>query len=145
MIDRILMELYEEYEKTKTMDKVKEFATKTFPNDGTSDLFVGCIAIMFDMAKDFSKPKYYCTRERLVSIVLLAKERVGTSNLLTFYLERVNKKEGICKYFSNLNPNEFNKYADVIIDYLDEFKPDMIKDLKSKESFKRYIDSLENK
>ena len=145
MINRILIELYEEYEKTKTIDKVKEFAIKTFPNDGTSDFFVGCVAIMFDMAKGAFKPKYDCTRERLVSIVVLAKERVVNSNLLTFYLERVNEKKGICKYFSKLDSSEFEKYADVILDYLEGFKPDMIKGLKSMESYKRYVDSLENK
>ena len=144
MINRILIELYEEYEKTKTIDKVKEFAAKTFPNDGTSDFFVGCVAIMFDMAKDSFKSKYDCTRERLVSIVVLAKEKVVNSNLLTFYLERVNKQEGICKYFSNLNSNEFEKSASVILDYLEGFKPDMIKELKGKESYKRYVDKLRN-
>ena len=144
MIDRILMELYEEYEKTKMIDRVKEFAAKTFSNNETSDFFIGCVMIMFDMVKDNFKPKYYCTRERLASIVILAKEKVLDSNLLTFYLERVNEEKGICKYFSKFNNETLGKCADVVLDYLDGFKPDTIKELKSKESYKKYVDSLEN-
>ena len=74
-----------------------EFTKKTLPSDGTDKLFIGCVLILFSIAGGY-KPRYFCSRENLESIVLLAKEKIGSSNLLAFYVERVNQTKGINKY-----------------------------------------------
>ena len=114
MIDRILI----------------EFAKKTFPNDGTDTLFIGCTLILFSRAGGF-KARYDCTREKLLSIVLAAKEKIGSSNLLAIYVDRINDKRGINKYLLDIVRNEnLDKYADLIIKYLEQFKPKFITQLK---------------
>ncbi|MCH5167109.1 MAG: hypothetical protein J1F35_04365 [Erysipelotrichales bacterium] len=146
MINRILAELFEDYEKNKNFDAVIEFAEKTFPSDGTAQLFIGCVVILFTHLNGLFKPKYSCSRETLESIVLLAKEKVGTSNLLAFYIDRVNTEKNISKYLLKLvdDPN-LDKYADVILDYLEGFKPDWVSDVKKHPSLNKYIESLEKK
>lgn len=139
MINRILMELYDDYEKNHNLKQVKEFAKKTFPSDGTDRLFVGCVFIMFSTASLF-KPRYSCTREELESIVLLAKEKVGNSNLLAFYIERVNTHKKVSSYLYKIvkDPN-LDKYADLILDYLNHFKPNWSLMLKESKSLKKYL------
>lgn len=128
MIDRILMELYDDYS-DGNKESLLEFAKKTFPNDGTEKLFVGCTLILFSRANGF-KPRYDCTREKLLDIVLSSKERIGSSNLLAFYLDRVNTRKGINKYFKKIiNDENLDKYSDLIIEYLDQFKPKFVDDL----------------
>lgn len=137
------MELYDDYESDKDNGSVVEFAKKTFPSDGTDKLFIGCVMIMFSTAGSF-KPRYYCTRERLESIVLLVKEKVGKSNLLAFYLDRVNETKGINRYFVDIiNDPNLENYADNLLKYLDQFKPDMSSLLKQHKSLDSYIKSLE--
>lgn len=46
MINRILMELYDDYEKG-SIDNLVEFTKKTFPQNGTDKLFIGCVLILF--------------------------------------------------------------------------------------------------
>ena len=129
MINRILMELYDEYEKDN-YESIIEFANKTFPKDETDKLFIWCILILFSRAKSF-KPRYSCTREALLDIVLSAKEKIDDTNLLYFYIDRVNEVKGINKYLKEvLNDKELNKYADTIIEYLNQFKPSFIIDIK---------------
>ena len=79
-------------------------------------------------------------------MVLLAKEKVGNSNLLYFYIDRVNRKKGINKYLKDVvkDPN-LDKYADLIIEYLNQFKLDFISTIKKKKSFDKYTKSLEEK
>lgn len=145
MINRILMEFYDDYEKNKNNRSVIDFAKKTFPSDGTDKLFIGCVMILFSLAGGF-KPRYYCSREKLVSIVLLAKEKIGNSNLLAFYIDRVNETKGINKYLADIvNDPNLDKYADLIIEYLDQFKPDMISMVKEHKSLDKYIKSLDKK
>ena len=88
MIDRILMELYDDYEKGN-IESLKKFANKTFPYDGTDKLFIGCTLILFSRANSF-KPRYDATREKLLSIVLSSKEKIGNSNMLSFYIDSIN-------------------------------------------------------
>ena len=145
MINRILMELYDDYTETNKIDSLIEFAHKTLPSDGTDKLFVGCVLILFSIAGEF-KPRYYCTRENLESIVLLAKEKVGSSNLLAFYVERVNQTKGINKYLDDIvNDTNIDKYADLILEYLEQFKLDFVSVVKNHRSLDKYIESLEEK
>ena len=129
MLDRILMELYDEYSEGNN-EKLIEFSSKTFPNDGTDSLFIGCVLILFSRANGY-KPRYDCTREKLLSIVLSAKEKISSSNLLAFYIDRINETKGINKYLKEIvNDEKIDKYADLIIEYLEQFKPRFIDELK---------------
>mgnify|MGYP005788192037 CR=1 FL=1 len=138
MIDRVLMELYDEYEKGN-MESIIEFTNKTFPNDGTGKLFIGCLLILFSNDVGAYKPRYFATRERLYSIVLAAKEKIGNTNLLAFYIDRINRSKGISKYLADIvKDKNIDKYADLIIEYLDQFKPNFVSNIK-----KNYSDKIE--
>lgn len=144
MIDRILMELYDEYEKGN-IESLIDFANKTFPSDGTDKLFIGCTLILFSRAGAF-KPRYDSTREKLLSIVLSSKERIGNTNLLSFYIDRVNQDKGINKYLNDIvNSDKLDECADIIINYLEQFKPNFSQNLKRDYSTKieEYIKSKE--
>ena len=138
------MELYDDYA-NNNINGLLEFTKKTFPSDGTDKLFIGCTLIMFSIAGCY-KPRYFCTRENLLAIVLLAKEKVGDSNLLDFYVERVNNVKGINKYLNNItkDPN-LDKYADLVIEYLEQFKLDFVTQVKKHQSLEKYIKSLDDK
>ena len=97
MINRILMELYDDYEKSN-IDSLIEFTKKTLPSDGTDKLFIGCVLILFSR----SSSRYYATREELLSIVKAVKEKIGDSNYLAFYVDRVNREKGISKYLKDV-------------------------------------------
>ena len=145
MINRILMELYDDYSENNTIEGLIEFTKKTLPNDGTDKLFIGCVLIMFSIAGIY-KPRYFCSRENLESIVLLAKEKIGSSNLLAFYVERVNQTKGINKYLEEIvNDSNLDRYADLIIEYLAQFKLDFISEIKNHRSIDKYIKSIEEK
>ena len=139
MINRILIELYDEYEKNN-IDAITEFSKKTFPNDGTDKFFLGCTLIMFSRANSF-KPRYDCNREELLAIVSSFKEKTKDSNLLDFYLDRINTTKGIRKIFNKLFEDEnVEKYADTVIDYLEQFKPKFIKN-----TYNAYKNKIEDK
>lgn len=91
MINRILMELYDDYERGK-IENLIDFTNKTFPQNGIDKLFIGCVLILFSRTGGF-KARYYVSRENLLSIVLAAKEKIGSTNLLAFYVERINTKK----------------------------------------------------
>lgn len=144
MINRILMELYDDYSENNSIDNLIDFAKKTFPNDGTDKFFVGSVLIMFSMAGAY-KPRYYCDREHLLSVVMLAKEKIGSGNLLEFYVERVNEARGISKYLRSLVKDvNIEKYADLIIDYLEQFKPNLILKIKGHRGLYEYIKTKKN-
>ena len=129
MINILLIELYDDYEKNN-IESLIEFAEKTFPQNGTDKLFIGCVLIMFSRASGF-KPRYSISREQLSSIVLAVKEKIGETHLLAFYVDRINTKKGISKYLANVvKDNNIDDYANLILDYLNQFKPDFVKDLK---------------
>lgn len=141
MINRILMEFYDDYVENNNIDSLVEFAKKTFPYDGTDSLFVGCVLILFSIAGGY-KPRYFCTRENLLAVMLLAKEKVGNSNLLEFYVDRVNKEKGINKYLKDVViSDELDNYADIIISYLDSFKIDLVSEIKKHNSLNDYINT----
>lgn len=147
MINRILMELYDDFEKDN-LDSLLEFSKKTFSNEETQNLFAGCCLILFLREKDTFEPRYHMVREELLSIALSAKEKVGNSNLLAFYIDRVNTEKMVTKYLRDVvnNPNVY-LYADTIIDYLEQFKPNFVDMLKTryKENIEKYVSSLEGK
>lgn len=142
MINRILMELYDDYEKNNNIESLIEFTNKTFPKDGTDKLFIGCVVILFTRAGGL-KPRYDVTRENLYSIVLAAKEKIGNTNLLAFYLDRINTEKGVTKYFKDVIDDEnIEKYADLILEYLDHFKPRFVEILKKQDKkIAEYIES----
>lgn len=97
--------------------------------------------ILFSRAGGY-KPRYDVTRENLYSIVLSAKEKIESTNLLAFYIERINNKKGINKYLNEIiNDKNIEKYADTVIAYLDQFKPKFISELKKNEKLKEYLTS----
>ena len=143
MINRILMELYDGYE-NGNIDSLIEFTKKTLPSDGTDKLFVGCVLILFSR----SSSRYYASREELLSIVKAAKEKLGNSNYLAFYVDRVNQEKGISKYLKDIvNDKDIDKYADLIIEYLEQFKPKFVENLKkyNKHNVDRYIESMKRR
>lgn len=144
MINRIIMELYDDYA-NNNIESLIEFSKKTLPSDGTDKLFVGCMLIMFSRANGF-KARYNCNREQLLSIVYAVKEKIGKSNLLEFYIDRLNTKKGINKYFNNVfNDASLEKHADLIIAYLEQFKPRFIEDIKKYEDkIDEYIKNKED-
>ena len=147
VIDRIIMELFDEYEKGN-MESIIEFTNKTFPNDGTDRLFMGCLLILFSNSVRTYKPRYFATRERLYSIALAAKEKIGNTNLLAFYIEKINRNKGINKYLTDIvKDKNIDKYADLIIEYLDKFKPNFVSNIKNRYSNKidEYIKKSEQK
>ena len=146
MINRIIMELYDDYE-NGNIDSLLEFTKKTLPSDGTDKLFIGCVLIMFSRCNGF-KARYSATREELLSIVKAVKEKIGDSNYLAFYVDRVNQEKGISKYLKDIvNDKDIDKYADLIIEYLEQFKPKFIEDLKkyNKHNVDKYIESMKRR
>ena len=146
MINRIIMELYDDYENGNN-DSLLEFTKKTLPSDGTDKLFIGCVLIMFSRCNGF-KARYSATREELLSIVKAVKEKIGDSNYLAFYVDRVNQEKGISKYLKDIvNDKDIDKYADLIIEYLEQFKPKFIEDLKkyNKHNVDKYIESMKRR
>ena len=89
MINRILMELYDDYEKSNIYS-LKEFTKKTLPSDGTDKLFIGCVLIMFSRCNGF-KARYSATREELLS--KLAGSLLGTISKLAVGLDQVRVKK----------------------------------------------------
>ena len=67
----ILLEIYEEYNESKTITKLEEFTAKTFPQDGTDQLFIACVLILIN-----SVYKSRLSGETLATVVQLAKEKV---------------------------------------------------------------------
>ena len=139
------MELYDDYEKG-SIESLIEFTRKTFPQNGTDKLFIGCVLILFSRTNGF-KARYYASRENLLSIVLAIKEKVGSTNLLAFYVERINTKKGINKYLTDVvNDKNVDKYADLIVDYLEQFRPKFVEELKKyNKRIAEYVKYKDNK
>ena len=68
---------------------------------------------------------------------------VENVNLLKFYIDIVNTFKGINKYFDlQIKDEELEKNANVIINYLNKFKPDFIGTIKqNEEKLKKYFES----
>ena len=97
--------------------------------------------ILFSRAGGY-KPRYDMSRENLYSIVSAAKEKIGSTNLLAFYVERINTKKGIIQYLKDVvNDKNIDEYADLIMDYLDQFKPNFVSIIKQHRSVLEYIEN----
>ena len=122
-MNTVLMEIYDEYIDNKTVTKLEEFTKKTFPQDGTDKLFMGCVLILVN-----SVYKTRVNAETLRSVVLSVKEKIGNTNLLKIYLERINGDKLISKYlFSVIDNKNIEQYANVILEYLDDMSLDFSK------------------
>ena len=94
IINKLLQKFSEEYINSKSIDKLLEFTKKTLPSDGTDKIFVGCVLIMFDLG--FTGPA--SCHEYLYSIVKSGKEKIGNTNLLYFYVNRINTNKMVSKF-----------------------------------------------
>lgn len=122
----ILMEIFDEYDKSKTINSLEEFTYKTFPKDGTDKIFIGCVLILIN-----SVFRTRVNAETLRTIVLSAKEYVGDNNLLKFYMERVNGEKIISKYLYDFDKiDDYESKVDMILDYLDHMSFDFVKYVK---------------
>ena len=127
MINRILIELYDNYVESGNLAPVEDFAELTFKNEGVRKLFVGSFITLADKSSNAFKPRYEINRENLIDVVSLAKEKVGDTNLLAFYIDRVNTTKGITSYLNDIaNDESVSEYANLLLDYLDQFKPRMV-------------------
>ncbi len=109
-----LMKFYDEYYQSKSIESLKEFTILTFPQDGTDKLFIGCVLILITNVY-----RTMATAEALSTIVQAIKQKIGSSNLLQFYLERVNGNKLISKYlFKVIYDEHLDHYSDVLLDYL---------------------------
>ena len=118
IINKYLQMFSEEYESLGTIDKLLEFTEKTFPRDGTDKIFIGCVVIMFLMGFKGAA----ATREYLLSIVKAGKEKIGKTNLLSFYVKRINTNKIVSKYLKNIDEDlDFQKHLDLVIEYLEGF------------------------
>ena len=122
-MNTVLMEIYDEYIDNKTVTKLEGFTKKTFPQDGTDKLYMGCVLILVN-----SVYKTRVNAETLRSVVLSVKEKIGNTNLLKIYLERINGDKLISKYlFSVIDNKNIVQYANVILEYLDDMSFDFSK------------------
>ena len=127
MINRILIELYDNYVESGNLAPVEDFAELTFKNEGVRKLFVGSFIILADKSSNAFKPRYEINRENLIDVVSLAKEKVGDTNLLAFYIDRVNTTKGITSYLNDIaNDEKVSECANLLLEYLDQFKPNML-------------------
>ena len=117
-----LMKFYDEYYQSKSIESLKEFTILTFPQDGTDKLFIGCVLILITNVY-----RTMATAEALSTIVQAIKQKIGSSNLLQFYLERVNGNKLISKYlFKVIYDEHLDHYSDVLLDYLYKMFCDVI-------------------
>ena len=128
IINKFLQIFSEEYTNSKSIDKLLEFTKKTLPSDGTDKIFVGCVLIMFDLG--FTGPA--SCHEYLSSIVKSGKEKIGNTNLLYFYVNRINTNKMVSKYLKNISQDlNFEKHIDLVIEYLEQFSFDFSAKIKS--------------
>lgn len=100
---------------------------KTLPSDGTDKIFIGCVLIMFDQG--INGPA--ASREYLISIVNAGKEKIGNTNLLNFYVKRINGNKLVAKYLKSIDKDEeFDKHLNLVLEYLNQFSYDFSKNIK---------------
>lgn len=110
-----LMEIYDEYHREKKIDKLLEFTKITLPSDGTDKFFIGCVLILITTSF-----KNNLNTATLLTVVNTAKEKVGNTTLLEFYMDRVNGNKLISKYLKKeLKHPDYEKHVDLVIDYLE--------------------------
>lgn len=140
IINKFLQLFSEEYQKTKSINELIEFTKKTLPSDGTDKIFIGCVLIMFD--QDINGTS--ASREYLISIVNAGKENIGNTNLLNFYVRRINRNKLVSKYLKNIDKDEkFDEHLNLILEYLNQFSYDFSKNIKQAYD-KKIADFLKN-
>ena len=72
MINRFLIELYDNYVESGNLVPVEDFAELTFKNEGVRKLFVGSFIILADKSSNAFKPRYEINRENLIDVISLA-------------------------------------------------------------------------
>ncbi len=128
IINKFLQIFSEEYVNSKSIDQLLEFTKKTLPSDGTDKIFIGCVLIMFDIGLTGSSS----CREYLISIVKSGREKIGNTNLLYFYVNRINTNKIVSKYLKDINKDvDFEKHLDIVIEYLEQFAFDFSARIKS--------------
>ncbi len=128
IINKFLQLFSEEYVNSNSIENLLEFTKKTLPSDGTDKIFMGCVLIMFDMG--FTGPA--ACREYLASIVQSGKEKIGNTNLLYFYVDRINTNKLVSKYLKDIfKDSNFEKHIDLIIEYLEQFSFDFSTRIKN--------------
>lgn len=121
-----LMEIYDEYHIEKKIDKLLEFTKITLPSDGTDKLFIGCVLILITTSF-----KNNLNTATLLTVVNTAKEKVGNTTLLEFYMDRVNGNKLISKYLKKeLKHPDYEKHVDLVIDYLESRSYDFTSTVK---------------
>lgn len=140
IINKFLQIFSEEYQKTKSINKLIEFTKKTLPSDGTDKIFIGCVLIMFDQGIMGTS----ASREYLVSIVNSGKEAIGNTNLLNFYVKRINRNKIVSKYLKDIDKDdEFDKHLNLVLEYLNQFSYDFSNNIKQSYD-KKIIEFLNN-
>ncbi len=140
IINKFLQLFSEEYIKSKSINELIKFTKKTLPSDGTDKIFIGCILIMFDYG--FTGP--CASREYLVSIVNSGKEVIGNTNLLNFYVKRINRNKMVSRYLKDIDKdNEFDKHLNLVLEYLNQFSYNFSTNIKQSYD-KKIINFLNN-
>jgi len=124
-INKYLREFFEEYKLFKTINMLIEFTNKTLPQDGTDKIFIGCVLIMFNKGIENNSVN-------LLSIVKSGVEKIGNTNLLNFYVKRINDNKLVAKYLKDIDKDEnFDKHINLVIEYLEQFPSyDLVSDIK---------------
>lgn len=137
-LNRYLQLFFEEYKNFKTINMLIEFTNKTLPQDGTDKIFIGCVLIMFDKGIENNS-------NNLLSIVKAGVEKIGNTNLLNFYMKRINGNKVVAKYLKNIDKDkEYDKHIALVIEYLKQFSYDydFVSELK-KSYEKKILDFIE--
>ena len=72
------------------------------------------------------------------------KENIGNTNLLNFYVKRVNGNKLVLKYLKNIDKDEeFDKHLNLVLEYLNQFSYDFSKNIKNAYD-KKIADFLNN-
>lgn len=123
IINKFLTKFSEEYNDFKTITQLLEFTKKTLPSDGTDKIFIGCVLIILDIG--------LASREYLISIVKAGKEKIGNTNLLNFYVKRINRNKLVSKYLKKIDKDiDFDKHLNLVLEYLEQFAFDFTKNIK---------------
>ena len=78
---------------------------------------------MFDWSEKETQEFYNSNIERISTSLNLVRD-------VKEYIDKVNKTKRIKKYFKLINEDNITKFSSVIIDYLDQFRPDFIEYLE---------------
>lgn len=139
IINKFLQIFSDEYTKSKEITSLIEFTKKTLPRDGTDKIFIGCILLMFDQGFIGAA----ASREYLVSIVKSGQEKIGSTNLLNFYVKRINRNKLVAKYLKDIDKDpDFDKHIYLVLEYLDQFSYDFTKNIK--QSYSKKITEFKN-